>query len=58
LSSDEFYNTVWEWDEGPKSKAAEKEAKKLEREHKKVLQVCWSRSVSTNKIHMSLCNSH
>jgi hypothetical protein len=38
LSSDEFYNVVRELDEGRKSKAADKEAKKLEREHKKVLQ--------------------
>jgi hypothetical protein len=38
LSSDEFYNAVRELDEGRKSKAADKEAKKLEREHKKVLQ--------------------
>ncbi|KAJ7310055.1 hypothetical protein DFH08DRAFT_823332 [Mycena albidolilacea] len=38
LSSDEFYNAVRELDEGRKSKAADKEAKKLERERKKVLQ--------------------
>ncbi|KAJ7318526.1 hypothetical protein DFH08DRAFT_1036288 [Mycena albidolilacea] len=38
LSSDEFYDAVRELEEGRKSKAADKEAKKIERARKKVLQ--------------------